>query len=57
MESRKDYGPITNDELKQTSVYGMKIDSWSGKRNWNNKAEQAEGGEWPDLDPKWFDFY
>ena len=57
MESGKDYRPITNDELKQTSVYGMKIDSWSGKRNWENKAEQAEGGEWPDLDPKWFDFY
>ena len=57
MESGKDYRPITNDELKQTSVYGMKIDSWSGKRNWNKRAEQAEGGEWPDLDPKWFDFY
>ena len=57
MKSGKDYRPITNDELKQTSVYGIKIDFWSGKRNWMDRAEQAEEGEWPDLDPKWFDFY
>jgi len=57
MESGKDYRPITDEELKQTSVYGIKIDSWSGKKNWENKAEQAEEGEWPDLDSKWFDRY
>ena len=57
MESGKDYRPITNEELKQTSVYGIKIDSWSGKRNWEARADQAEEGEWPDLDPKWFEFY
>jgi len=57
MESGKDYRPITDEELKQTSVYGIKINSWSGKRNWEDQAEQAECGEWPDLDPKWFDFY
>ena len=34
MKPGKDYRPITDDELKQTSVYGIKIDSWSGKRNW-----------------------
>ena len=57
MGSGKDYRPITNDELKQTSVYGIKVDAWSGKRNWVDKADQAEDGEWPDLDPKWFDYY
>ena len=57
MESGKDYRPITDEELKQTSVYGIKIDSWSGKRNWEAHADQAEEGEWPELDPKWFEFY
>ena len=57
MESGKDYRPITDEELKQTSVYGIKINSWSGKKNWEDRAEQAEEGEWPDLDPKWFDLY
>ena len=57
MKSGKDYRPITNEELNQTSVYGIKIDSWSGKKNWEMKAEQAEENEWPDLDPKCFYFY
>ena len=57
MESRKDYRPITDNELKQTSVYAIKVESWSGKRNWPERAEQAEEGEWPDLDPKWFEVY
>tara|TARA_B100000315_G_scaffold132304_1_gene121802 strand:+ start:116 stop:697 length:582 start_codon:yes stop_codon:yes gene_type:complete len=57
MESRKDYRPITDNELKQTSVYAIKVESWSGKRNWPERAEQAENGEWPDLDPKWFKVY
>ena len=47
----------SDEELKQTSVYGIKVDAWNGKRNWMNKADQAENGEWPDLDPKWFDYY
>ena len=57
MKSGKDYRPITDSELKQTSVYKIKIDHWSGKNNWPEKAEQAENNEWPDLDPKWFDKY
>ena len=57
MESGKDFRPITDEELKQTSVYGIKIDAWNGKRNWMAKADQAENGEWPDLALKWFDFY
>ena len=57
MESGKDYRPITDNELKQTSVYAIKVESWSGKRNWPERADQAEEDEWPDLDPKWFEFY
>ncbi len=26
-------------------------------KNWEEKAEQAEEGEWPDLDLKWFEMY
>jgi len=57
MEPNKDYRAITNTELNQTSVYRFKIKNWSGKRNWEEKAEQAEDNEWPDLNPKWFNFY
>ena len=57
MRSGEDYRPITNNELKRTSVYGIKIESWSGIRNWEERADQAEDNEWPDLDPKWFEYY
>ena len=57
MKPDKDYRGITKQELNQTSVYRFKIKKWSGKRNWVDKAEQAENDEWPDLDSKWFDFY
>ena len=57
MESGRDYRSVTKEELNQTSVYRFKIKNWSGKKNWEEKAEQAENNEWPDLDPKWFDFY
>ena len=57
MRSGADYRPITDNELKRTSVYGIKIESWSGIRNWEERADQAENNEWPDLDSKWFEFY
>ena len=57
MRSGEDYRPITDNELKRTSVYGIKIESWSGIRNWEDRADQAENNEWPNLDPKWFEFY
>jgi len=57
MESGKDYRPITDNELKQTSVYAIAIDSWSGKRNWKDRADQGEFDEWSPLDEKWFDHY
>lgn len=40
----EDYRPITEKELKRTSVYKIIIESWSGKRNWEEKAEQSD--EW-----------
>lgn len=44
MLAGKDYRPITEKELKHTSVYAIKIKSWSGKRNWAESAEQSQ--EW-----------
>ena len=43
----KEYRPITDQEVKRTSVYAITIDSWSGKRNWPDEAEQSE--EWLSL--------
>ncbi len=52
MEAGREYRPITDKELKRTSVYEMKIESWSGKENWNERAEQSD--EWPALEEKFF---
>jgi nitroimidazol reductase NimA-like FMN-containing flavoprotein (pyridoxamine 5'-phosphate oxidase superfamily) len=43
----KEYRPITDQELKRTSVYAIAIESWSGKRNWPDEAEQSN--DWPRL--------
>ena len=40
-----EFRPITDQELKRTSVYAIHIDSWSGKHNWAEEAEQSD--EWP----------
>jgi len=48
-----EYRPITENELKRTSVYGIAIHSWSGKRNWEDRADQ--GDEWPPLAEEWFE--
>ena len=47
------YRPITDRELKRTSVYAIAIEEWSGKRNWHERADQSD--EWPPLGEKWFD--
>jgi uncharacterized protein len=52
MELGKDYRPVTEKELRQTSVYEIKIESWSGKENWKERADQSD--EWPAPDEKWF---
>ena len=53
MEAGREYRPITDKELKRTSVYELKIESWSGKENWNDRAEQSD--EWPALGDEWFE--
>ncbi len=55
MEIDRDYRSATDKELKRTSVYEIKIESWSGKENWKDVADQSD--EWAPLDEKWFDFY
>jgi nitroimidazol reductase NimA-like FMN-containing flavoprotein (pyridoxamine 5'-phosphate oxidase superfamily) len=42
------YRPITDEEIKHTAVYALSIDSWSGKRNWHEEAEQSP--DWKPLD-------
>ena len=44
MTAGQDYRPITDGELKRTSVYAITIESWSGKRNWPDEAEQSTSG-------------
>ncbi len=53
MEPGREYRPITDKELARTSVYVMKIEAWSGKENWHERADQSEA--WPALDEKWFE--
>jgi nitroimidazol reductase NimA-like FMN-containing flavoprotein (pyridoxamine 5'-phosphate oxidase superfamily) len=47
MRPGREFRPITDEELKRTSVYAIAIESWSGKRNWKDEAEQSD--EWPQL--------
>jgi len=47
MEPGKEYRPITEQELARTSVYAIQIESWSGKENWEEQAEQLP--DWPPL--------
>ena len=47
MTPGQEFRPITDQELKRTSVYAIAIDSWSGKRNWAEEAEQSDA--WPRL--------
>lgn len=52
MTAGKEFREITAKELKRTSVYAIKIEEWSGKENWKDRADQSD--EWPPLDEKWF---
>ncbi len=51
MKLGSDYRPVTDQELKRTTVYELRIQSWSGKENWKDQADQSD--EWPALDEKW----
>jgi hypothetical protein len=53
MKAGREYRTITDKELRATSVYAIEIESWSGKENWAERADQSD--EWPPLDEKWFD--
>jgi nitroimidazol reductase NimA-like FMN-containing flavoprotein (pyridoxamine 5'-phosphate oxidase superfamily) len=46
----EDYRPATDKELKRTSVYEIKIESWSGKNHWIEQADQSD--EWTALKEK-----
>jgi uncharacterized protein len=47
----QEYRPITDQELARTSVYAIAIQSWSGKRNWPEQADQSD--EWAPLAREW----
>lgn len=47
LQPGKEYRPITDKELQHTTVYEIKIESWSGKENWKEQAVQST--EWPPL--------
>jgi nitroimidazol reductase NimA-like FMN-containing flavoprotein (pyridoxamine 5'-phosphate oxidase superfamily) len=49
----KEYREVTDKELRATSVYAIKIESWSGKENWKDRADQSD--DWSPLDEKWFE--
>ena len=55
MELGRDYRPATDKELLRTSVYEVSIESWSGKENWKERADQSE--EWKALEEKWFEHF
>lgn len=55
MQIDRDYRSATDKELKRTSVYQIQIESWSGKENWKDVADQSD--EWTPLDKKWFEYY
>jgi uncharacterized protein len=54
MTAGREYREITDKELRATSVYAIKIESWSGKENWEECADQSD--EWTALQQKWFEY-
>jgi nitroimidazol reductase NimA-like FMN-containing flavoprotein (pyridoxamine 5'-phosphate oxidase superfamily) len=52
MNPGADYRPITDAELRQTSVYSVRISSWSGKVNDNDISDQVD--DWPALSEEIF---
>ena len=53
MTAGTEFREITDKELKRTSIYAIKIEAWSGKENWKDRADQSD--EWPALDEKFFE--
>ncbi len=52
MTAGKEYRPITDKEIASTSVYALAIESWSGKENWVEMADQLP--DWPPLPDEFF---
>jgi nitroimidazol reductase NimA-like FMN-containing flavoprotein (pyridoxamine 5'-phosphate oxidase superfamily) len=48
MEAGDHYRPITGAELARTAVFAIRIENWSGKRNWHEKASQSP--DWKPLE-------
>ncbi|MBK7449226.1 MAG: pyridoxamine 5'-phosphate oxidase family protein [Anaerolineales bacterium] len=55
LRAGQEYREISEKELRATSVYAIKIEEWSGKENWEERADQSD--EWQPLDEKWFEYY
>lgn len=55
LRAGEEYREITDKELRATSVYAIRIEEWSGKENWEERADQSN--EWKPLDDKWFEYY
>jgi nitroimidazol reductase NimA-like FMN-containing flavoprotein (pyridoxamine 5'-phosphate oxidase superfamily) len=53
MTAGKEFREITDKELRATSVYAIAIESWSGKENWKDRADQSD--EWQPLNKSWFE--
>ena len=53
MTAGKEYREITDKELRATSIYAIQIEAWSGKENWEARADQSD--EWTPLDERWFE--
>lgn len=53
MTPGKEFREITDKELKRTSVYAIRIEEWSGKENWKDRADQSD--EWTPLEESWFE--
>lgn len=53
MQPGKHYRPIIDKELKRTSAFAIAIESWSGKRNWSDRAEQST--DFTSLGREWFE--
>lgn len=51
MRPGHEYRPITDREAERTAVYRLEIESWSGKENWPDSADQTD--EWPSLPAEW----
>ena len=52
MTAGKEFREITDKDLRATSIYAIKIESWSGKENWAERADQSD--EWAPLGEEWF---